>query len=392
MKRLIFISTLIIIALIFGDLRLPKSREMTELSIIRMISIDKNAEGDMEICLAVNDVNEEFSSNSGGAKEDESETSSGKPYKPNQKNTKIISAKAKTLALANTELQKMVQKKIFWGQVEFCFIGEEAAREGISKYIDYFLRSLNFNLAVPFFLVKGDIKEFMAKQSESEYFLFDYIKIQSGIEKNNSKTMYVSIFDTVEELSLKNVSMAIPLIEIKTDMPSFELNGYGVFDNEKLVTFIQDDAAKGVNILRNKIKSDVIDVRTEDGESAALSIINCKSKIKPVFTGDYLDKIIVDINCKANLIESHYEDNGQINNSLNELNEKLSVKLKNYVGGALEISRQNRLDVADFSGKINIKNPIYYNRVKNEIKDILTNTEVEINVKTEIIRVYDSQS
>ena len=71
------------------------------------------------------------------------------------KSTYVVAATGVTIIDAMTMLQKKLSRKIFWGQLKVLIIGENLAKEGFHKHIDFIARHPQLRLRTYVFISKG---------------------------------------------------------------------------------------------------------------------------------------------------------------------------------------------------------------------------------------------
>ena len=153
---------------------LPERIEITDLNIIRAIGIDKDENTPGNICVTLISKQEK--------KEENSEESGGTAQKGK---AEVMIKSARTILQAERELQSHSDKRVYFGHVKFFLIGEEAAREGITKYIDFLARDHDIRLNSKVYIVEGmTAREFIEKTSTMDYFLPDLLKALGQNSKN----------------------------------------------------------------------------------------------------------------------------------------------------------------------------------------------------------------
>ena len=71
-----------------------------------------------------------------------------------EKPTNIMSISGKTVFEANRMIGMYAENDIYWGHAKYVLIGEEAARDDINKYIDFFIRDNEPRITIAPIIVK----------------------------------------------------------------------------------------------------------------------------------------------------------------------------------------------------------------------------------------------
>jgi len=82
--------------------------------------------------------------------------------------------------------------------------------------------------------------------------------------------------------------------------------GFAIFEKGKLVGFLDEDMGRGLNLLRNEMKSGIYVVNTPKGSKVSLEVINSKTKFYPeIKDGNLFLKVKVNMDSNIGEIDSN---------------------------------------------------------------------------------------
>lgn len=354
--------------------------ELNDLAITTAIGIDKTENGYL-ISLQV--INTQKSSDNSNSKNDATKFT-------------IYKAEGKTIGEAVKKISYICPKKIYLSHLEILIYGEDEAKFGIDKTIDFLLRNI---------YVRNDFYVFIAKNSKA----FEILEIITPIEdlnaknivnilketKNNlSETVDVSFEDIANNYLNNNNEIIIPSIEIiggkngeNTDnikntnpFTYLKISNTSIFKNNKLIGYISNSETRGYNILTNNAKQCLYQYKDKTGYIETL-IYNFKTNIEAK------ENLQIDININAEGILT------EITSSIDISNNNNIKKISNHIEKLIKKDIEKVIKTAikyetDFLGILNIyykNNNNYYQTIKDNwyksnFKRIKPNINVNINL------------
>lgn len=367
---------------------LPERVEIDKLTLIRAVGVDKGFKDPSNICITI--VSKEVK-----------EGKTGKADTQSQKQEAVVmSNEAATMLEAEREFQTYSDKRMFWGHVDFYLISEDAAREGISKYIDFFARDHEFRDNAKIYIIKdSSAKEFIEKSSTGNYFMPDRLK---AIGENSilfTGSTELKLMDFMQWLNRKHSSAIAPVLYLKQkeeggnkngNIPlDIELDGYAAFKNLKLVTFINRKLARGENFLLNRVTSGVIQVKDPAGKMVGLDIIDSRTKISTVFRNGELLGMSVKVKLSSNVDEVHSSMKIFTEDTLNFLTQEQSNLIKTEIEQVIGTAKENNADFVDMASVFDTYHPVLWQKYKDRWDEIFPKLPVTVEVDSKINRTYD---
>lgn len=105
--------------------------EVNDISIVTAMAIDKQKDGNIQIALQIPIPSRLSSSGSAG---------NGGGGTENSPSALLVSEKGSTIMDAYRRLEEKLSRRVFFSQLRFVIIGEQAARDGIQPLLDFFVR------------------------------------------------------------------------------------------------------------------------------------------------------------------------------------------------------------------------------------------------------------
>jgi spore germination protein KC len=295
------------------------------------------------------------------------------------------------LANAISKLQYNVPRRLFWGQCKIYILGEDLAKAGIRKEIDYLTRHPGPRGNSLLYVSEGEAKDMLT--------LIPPLERYSG-EALRKLTQEISgVGTTLRDIDIglmgESESVSIPLIKqlISKEQArkSHEtipiIDGTAVFNKDKMVGTLSLGETRGLLWLKNDIKRSTISVKPE-GEDGKISMTSSVGtvKYKPRIRGD---RWIMNLNV-------HIEgDIVQNETHLNLMDERVLTKLKKEYEEALKIRVEQtaeklqqdlKTDVINFGRKFHQKYPKEWNKVSGSWDEKFPEVEVKINVTAKVRR------
>ena len=374
MKRRILLFSLAICLLlqgctgnpVFGD----DSREIDQLELVETVGID--AAGKLTTVTA------------------STGTFSGEPV--------LLKNTAVTVSRAVREMQNYTDRQyIFYGHAAHILIGEAAARQNLSRYLDYIERDSEVRLDTKLYIVQGGTAEdaitAVSNETEtagellesldrdvqlfSESYVFNCGEVSEMLAKRGCALVAAVMLENVDNILDSENSTTI------------QSAGYAVIQDEALLCFLDTNLSRGVNLLIDRTGSDVVEAPDGAGSWFAARLTGGETKYTPVFEDGKLSKVKIDVTLHCNLDELH--------TSLNLYDEAVIRKLEEGVS-AVEAWRVqevlNRMqtlccDFCDLQTRVRKTSSWRFDRMREPWEIIFPTLEFEVSVKTILERTYD---
>lgn len=327
------------------------------------------------------------------------QSSSGKGGGTSGKTSDTLSSEGRTILEAVRKLNTLSDRRIFYGQVKYLLVGEDAAKKDILKYLDIFERNYEIRLNALVVIVKdGTAEEVLEKAKTSESFIADRLK---SIFNNRGKLSISDQKDQTEVMEMFDntyMSAYIPYIHLvkgierekEEDKEKFDiqLDGFAVFKETSLLGYLTGNDGRGLNWIRGKVESGAIVVKNFSGEDVSLDIIESNVKIVPKFDGD-MPSIWIRIQMTSN-VDEVWSRNDVIDEKHFDYFEKQQEKIIKAEGErVIAYAQENNADFIEICNAINHKAPLKWNKIKEQWSSLFPKLKINVEVTSNINRTYD---
>lgn len=393
-KRIILCFFILIIVILntgCAQLKLPERTEIDELFMISVIGIDKGIEDPNNIYMT---ILAQTTHDSGGTSGGQNGQNSKQPE------SSIFSREGPTSFNVAREFQTFSDKEMFWGHVDYYIIGEDAAKEGIYKYVDFLVRDHSMRPTSEIFIAKGSTaKEFIEKGSTGSYFISDRLKSDVRNARLYIGAEEIELLEFIKMLYSRNSCTVVPTVYLMTGENEKEngkevpidicLDGYAVFKNYKLVNMLDNEMTSSQNFLTDKVSSGVIDVKGPDGAKVSLEIIDSNTNVNSIFKYGQLQGMTVTVKFTTNVVEVHSPSLILNKETLDFLTNEQSKTIKEEIEKTIKFAQQNNIDFINMSNTIETKHPALWKQYKDSWEEIFPLLPINVEVQTKINRTYD---
>ncbi|NLY43295.1 MAG: Ger(x)C family spore germination protein [Clostridiaceae bacterium] len=394
MKKMVILPVLILLIVNSVGCKakfLPMSTEISDLRLVQVVGVDKSDDnpGYVSITAASKRMpyigGEESSGDRGGG----NESREGKAL--------VLNAEGKTVFEAVRNIQTHGDKRIFWNHIKYYLISEEAARENISKYIDFFTRDHEFRIDAKIYIVKGSTtRELIEQVNKTEYFIVDKLDNLGRNMGLLSISEEMKIPALMRFIDIHHSSTRVPCIELvrrhnddKRQLLDIDINGYAIFKDLKLVGFIERDISRGVNLITDNMESSIVVVKDFSGQDVSLEITQSNTEIIPHFIGDELVEVTIKTKVKSNLDEIHSQIDVTTEDSFRYMEKQQSEILKNEMEKSLNKVLELESDCLGIGDRIRLREPVKWKKIEDRWMDMWPDIKYNIQVDSLIERTYE---
>lgn len=384
MRRIMLFSVSFIMTINFTACKniIIGRNEINELEFIRALAIDTSAStpGNIRLTLASQRVK-----TAGGKATEEKESSK-------------VSSEGRTMFEASRNVSTFLDKRPFWGHLEYVVIGEEAAKEGINKYLDLLSRDHEIRMNINVFVMKGGrAEELMEKSDIDNRFVFDRLKGLLESVEGQSVSSPVNLIETMYIQDAKYLSLYLPCIRIISASDSgdeksinIKMEGFALFDQDRLAGYLDGDMGRGLNWLRDKIKSTIIVVKTLGGSDVSLEVIKSRTRFYPKIKDGSLS-LVVELKVDSNIGEVASTEDIFYSETFDYLEKEQSKIIKQEIERVIEFAqREIGLDFFETGRNFYRKYPIKWGDLyEKNWRTEFPKVKFDVVVESKIRRTYD---
>ena len=359
--------------------------ELNDIAIVTAVGIDKEGK---EYHLSVQIVNAKKQTKDYSAAEESLVT--------------VYDAKGKTLGEALNKISLESPFELYFGHIDMVVIGEATARLGIREYIDFLIRDRdvrkNYSLVVAKEKKAFDVLQILTPLETLP--TINLINIIKTAQETSGYTSYRSFEDVLNCLYAKGKHPVVSVVEIIGDVeegkkgdniyetiPKTRLIAkyVGVFKGDKLVGFLKDKAALGLNILRKRVNNSVVSFPCNDQDDygsvkmdapkvsfkTKLKNNQPSAEIKIEFTAT-----LTDYNCAINLKKSE---------NIKKIEKMIDKEIKTIIEETMkETQKTYKTDVLGFGEYLYQNDYKNWGKIEKKWDQLFSNMPYKIEVKSKI--------
>lgn len=385
MKRniILFIIITIIISNLTGCW---SKKELNELSIATAIGIDKSDEGYLVTVQLINP----------------SEIAAKAFTTRTAVTTYRVSAE--TVFEALRRLTTQTPRKIYTSHVRLLVFGEEFAREGVGKALDFFSR--DHALRTDFYIL-------VAKDTTADKLL----NVLTPVEKIPASKMFTSLEMSekswaptktvqLDELIGSLISegknpvltgvfikgnpetgMDINNVEKVQSPTTVEIDNIAVFKEDKLVGWLNEPESKGLNYIDGNVSDTVFNVLCSDNNRLTVELMRTKVKVKGKVEQDE-PKIDIELWTEANIADVECVIDLSKPENIYELEKKVAKRIEIVMDQSIKKAQKEfQSDIFGFGEIIHRSDPKAWKKLKKNWDNEFQYLPVNINVVAKIRRL-----
>lgn len=333
----------------------------------------------------------------------------------NSSTPKIITytAAGETIQEAFRKLLLVSPKRTYANHVQILIFGENITKEGLHDSFDIFFRDPESRKNYLTLIAKGTTAEKVLKVltpieeisathiyesliADSEFYgISEKITYERLMELYLNNKMEISL-PTVSIVGSENHGEKLDNIEDSAPETKIILSETGVFEDDKLLGYLNSEESIYLSIIKNVLKNTIITYECDKDKYMSLEIVGLKTKLNT--KNNSLD---IDINVKseANITEIYCNVDLTKDSVIEELESSVNKKIEdNIIKTINSIINKYNSDVFGFEDLFYRNNLKFYNSIKDEwdskyLKELKFNVKVDITLlsKGNILEVIKNE-
>jgi spore germination protein len=294
---------------------------------------------------------------------------------------KTLIVEGRSSKSAREKLKHKTNMQLESGQIRVSLFGTELAKQGILPQLDTFVRDPNIGSRVLLALGKPEASDILTLQIENEGQNATFL--EQAITKLNSenKTINYDIFQFLRDLYDDGVDPILPAYKIEDN--DLKYDGVGIFQNDKLIDYLNPTDSRVLFLFRKKITHGELDqeIELEEGikDQIMLSYVQTKHHIdvNSVAKGNLVATINIEI--QGDILE--FTGNEDLSDPKVQMKaEKLISEQLKRKGTELIVQLQ-KMQVDPIGIGQHIRNHMKYKRWKEiDWYDEYQNMEIKVNI------------
>ena len=289
------------------------------------------------------------------------------------------------------------EEELFSAHAERLLVGEKAAEKGLDGFLAWLERSPELRLDLPVYVVRDDTAErAMLEVGDEKHGICDAMDAADRAAQRRGDCGLT----TAAQLLRDNARFGSALLCALTLRPAAEQGGagessltaaptgYAVLRGGRLVRYLNQEQSIAAGLLRNEPGLCEISVSDRSGKPAVLELTDGSSRIRPIWEGDALRGLQVEVSVRASVAEL---SPGAKAPDPDELAAKLEEKLASAVSSVLQASRELRADFLGLAARAERADPARYRRLTQEFPALLPELSLEVTVRARLDHTPDKK-
>lgn len=341
-----------------GCSQLPAAREMEDMALLRTVGIDRAP---------------------GGVAVTASTGPRARGLRGEGEPALTLEADRGSLSAACLAMRGKSDSFVFFGYVDQLLIGEDLAKEGVQPVLDYFARDAELGLGAQLWLVRGaSAREAVSAGGDAG--------VDSRLEtlQHDGKIGIASHTRTAGELYtdlLELGSAFVPALTPAEDETAILAErGYGILNGDRLVGFLDGEAAKGLELLAGGPSADILEAELAD-QTVSVKVTSAHTGSGLEFQGDTPSALKLACRVEARLSEY---GSRLTEEELGRLQKLLEARERSRVEAALARLKELRCDCAGLGAKAAVSHPARWQKLQPSWPDWFFRVPVDIQVQIKL--------
>lgn len=348
--------------------RLPYAREMGDTALIRAVGVDVVQE---EVELTVS-----------------AEERSGE-----QEGAFVLSARGTSLPAAALAVQSLGDDYVYYGYADQLLFGEEQAMQGVAHVVDHLARESELSLGMQLWVVRGAAAGEAIRAEKGRGIPARLAQLQTDGEVGAA-----SLGCTAARL------MSVLAREGSAYLPALILGerydadggwgqetsvlpgGYAILRRGKLVCWVNDEPARGLELMEGGAFGHVVDLMLEDGARVSLTLQRARTNCRPVFRNGDLSGL--DVNC---WLTAQVAQTGRklTRNDVAWLQDALERRTGEQIVRVVELSQYWDADFMDLERRIQVAQPAKKTQIEKQWDAAFRSLDIRVEVRGTIERALE---
>jgi len=302
------------------------------------------------------------------------------------------------------------EDELFCSQTNSILIGEDAARENMEPYLSYICQSPILRTEVPVFIIRGSsayesimssgdsrhgvseilkgVTEYLETRGGSH--IFKAAQISRDSLRHGSALCCTLEYSQSAEPPLENTQSEQNKDESESDAYTLAVSGFGVLKDNRLIEYIDKEAAVGVSFLINKVGISSVQLKDISGRDIVLEISGGGSEVRPRWSKDgELTGLDIKLDVQATVTEMNDDANLSQESYTNQLTKALEEHVAELCGEILKLSARLEADFLALGSQVERHSPLLFRHMNKSFSEALPTLEFHIAVEAKLNHTND---
>jgi spore germination protein KC len=383
-----FFLSMVLFLSMFSLVGCWSSKELSELLIVTGMGIDKDPDsGDFVVTMQIINPGEIASQT-----------------KTERLEITTYQTTGKSLYEVMRRISTEVPRKMYLSHIQLVVFGDEMAKGGIGKALDFISRNPEFRTDFFILIAKNSKAEAILNvltptEASPSVSLYSSIKVSEEIWAPTKGVHLDELISTLLSEGKQPVLTGVKAIgdlDKADEVASLEqinpaavtkITGYAVFKEDKLVGWLNEKESKGYNYIINNIKSTVGTIPCEKGGNIALEVEKSKSNIKTSIKNGK-PTITIELNLEANVGEVQCDIDLLNTETIKRIEADAKKQVQNLMENAVSKAKEDfKSDIFGFGETIHRHHPKAWKKLKGNWDEIFPELDITYKIQYKIKRL-----
>ena len=307
------------------------------------------------------------------------------PTSENEPTLKVVELTGKSIMEAFSSIYKQTGLEPLYSQNMLIVLGEDVAKNGVSRVMDFFIRHYEVRPDVKICVARGNAYDIIKSETNE-----GYVKVKDISELVYDKCDVVHFVGMIRDGVSSPSVTALKLQNANNDKESKDgenkivSDGIAYFREDKLVDFSDESQTKGIELINGNCVGKTYVVDMGNNIKASCTVTGVSKEVKPVITDTNVD-FNINIKVDAGVFEVAGR-NMKLGTSISkyELERNLALHINDLSKQAVDkVVVKNGTDIFRFGKILMNTNPNYFRSLESW-SDTLKKTNYNINTEVKI--------
>ncbi|MDD4643592.1 MAG: Ger(x)C family spore germination protein [Bacilli bacterium] len=306
--------------------------------------------------------------------------------------TKLIEATGKNLLDTIRNAKKRVVDKLYFSDMKTIVISNEIAKtEGIGAIINALIGDAEIREKTNIIISQEETaKQILnAKGIDNPSTAYEVRKIIDNDNDVTSSTKPLFLYEAFNTLREPGASLVAPAFHLvkNDDIITPELNGIGVFKDDKLIYYIDSIDSKYFLFIADKVNGGVISLSTDNSgkDNIALKISENRTSKKYSYNNNKI-KIEITTITKVDLHDASDRLKAVGKKEIDEAEKKAeSLIVKNIKQLVAKAQKEINTDIFGFGNLVYRHDPLLWKKLKNNWDEVFMEIELDVTSKVKVM-------
>ena len=284
-------------------------------------------------------------------------------------------------------LSRTVERTLYTGHNQVLVIGRDAAENDIAPILDFFVRSSDGRPTLVLFVAEESAKDIFEISGSMEHLSTAHLHNLMSAQRKFREIGETRILDFLTAMLSNTTAPTVPIVGVIENTKGereLKLTGMAVFKGSRMQSVLSPEQSQSMLMIQNKVDSGLIRIDAFDGYIST-DINYARSSVKPEFTDDDLEKIVVSLDIGCSIADMNIE----LDLVLPEVRDEVAKLIEDYLlkrlGSIVDYAQENNIDIFGFGEKLFRYHPRKSKQLIENWDTAFSELKVEFDVNVEIL-------